>query len=144
MRAFPRPHLQRSSNNGGNASAERIAQNIAGFFIPALKPLPAQALPDKEPEITAIVKSFIKRLQQHSTIDTSTLSAEIAEHYNKHGDRALANALSGKIYSVTLIGRRKNKGRRTYRYRLDYGYDYTDLIMQFDSKNKIVGYGIDD
>ena len=35
--------------NVGSANAERIAQNIAGFFIPALKPLPAKALPDKEP-----------------------------------------------------------------------------------------------
>jgi len=130
--------------NGGNASPERMAQNIAGFFMPALKLLPAQALPNKEPEITAIVKSFIKRLQQNSTIDTSTLSAEVADAYNKHGARAMANALTGKIYSVTLIGRRENNGRRTYRYRLDYGYDYTDLIVEFDPRNKIVGYGIDD
>lgn len=130
--------------NIGSANAERIAQNIAGFFIPALKPLPAQTLPDKEPEITAIVKTFINRLQQQSGIDTSTLSTELAKAYNKEAARAFANAIGGKIYSITLIGRREKNGRRTYRYRLDYGYDYTDLIIQFDSQNRIVGYGIDD
>lgn len=130
--------------NTGNANAERIAQNIAGFFMPVLKPLSAQALPDKEPEITAIVKSFIKRLQQQSTIDTNTLSVEIAKAYNKDAAQALANAISGKIYSITLIGRQERNSRRTYRYRLDYGYDYTDLIIQFNAENKITGYGFDD
>lgn len=130
--------------NGGSAKAERIAQNIAGFFIPVLKPLPAQALPDKEPEITAIVKGFINRLQKRSVIDTNTLSTELAKAYNKEAARVLAYAIGGKIYSITLIGRRERDGRRTYRYRLDYGYDYTDLVIQFDSWNKIIGYGIDD
>ena len=130
--------------NVGSANPERMAQNIAGFFIPALKPLPAQALPDKEPEITVIVKNFINRLQQQSAVDTSTLSSELAKAYKKDAERAFAEAISGKIYSVTLIGRREKNDRRTYRYRLDYGYDYTDLIIQFDSQNKIIGYGIDD
>ena len=130
--------------NTGSANAERIAQNIAGFFLPAFKPLRAQALPNKEPGITALVKSFINRLQQQSAIDTGTLSTEFAKSYNEDAVRGLANAISGKIHAITLIGRRENNGRRTYRYRLDYGYDYTDLIIQFNLQNKIVGYGIDD
>ncbi|HTD98525.1 MAG TPA: serine hydrolase domain-containing protein [Mucilaginibacter sp.] len=130
--------------NVGSANAERMAQNIAGFYMPALKPLAAIALPDKEPEITIRVKKFISKLQQQSTIDTSTLSTDIAKNYTKSRARTLADAISGKIYFITLIGRREGNGRRTYRYRLDYGYDYTDLIIQFDSGNKIIGYGIDD
>jgi D-alanyl-D-alanine carboxypeptidase len=130
--------------NVGSANAERMAQNIAGFFMPALKPLPAKALADKEPEITVRVKNFVNRLQQHSAIDTSTLSRELAKLYKKDQARTLAGAISGKIYSVMLIERRERNGRRTYRYRLDYGYDYLDLIIQFDSQNKIAGYGIDD
>jgi hypothetical protein len=130
--------------NIGSVNAERMAENIAGFFIPALKPLAATPLPDKEPDITAIVKSFVNRLQQQSSIDTSTLSAESKKAYNKDAVRSFANALSGKIYSMTLIGRRQMNGRRTYRYRVDYGYDYKDVIIQFDSQNKITGYGIDD
>ncbi len=130
--------------NVGSANPERMAQNIAGFFVPVLKPLPSKALPDKEPAITARVKGFINKLQQQSAIDTSTLSSEAAKSYSKDAARALADPISGKIYSVTLIGRREKNGRRTYRYRLDYGYDYLDLIIQFDSQNKITGYGIDD
>jgi D-alanyl-D-alanine carboxypeptidase len=130
--------------NLGSVNAERMAQNIAGFFIPALKPLPAKALPDNEPEITAAVKTFIRGLQQRSAIDTSTLSPEIARQYNKGATRALADNISGKIYAITLIGKRERNGRRTYRYRLDYGYDHMDLLIQFDPKNKIAGYGIDD
>ncbi|HEY2721796.1 MAG TPA: serine hydrolase domain-containing protein, partial [Chitinophagaceae bacterium] len=108
--------------NVGSANAERMAQNIAGFFMPALKPLPEKALPDKEPEITARVKSFINGLQQQSAIDTSTLSSELIKAYNKDGIRTLAEAISGKIFSIILIGRRERNSRRTYRYRLDYGY----------------------
>lgn len=129
--------------NVGSANAERMAQNIAGFFMPALKPLPAKALPDKEPEITVRVKNFINGLQQHSAIDTSTLSGELAKLYKKDHTRTLADRIRGKIYSVKLIERREKNGRRTYRYRLDYGYDYIDLIIQFDSQNKIIGFGID-
>ena len=130
--------------NVGSVNAERMAQNIAGFYMPVLKPLPVKALPDKEPEITVMVKGFINGLQQRSAIDTSTLSAEIAKHYTKDGARSLANAISGKIRTITLIGRREKNNRRTYRYRLDYEYDYIDLIIQFDSENKITGYGFDD
>jgi D-alanyl-D-alanine carboxypeptidase len=130
--------------NVGSANAERMAQNIAGFFIPSLKPLPAEELADKEPEITVKVKNFINELRQQSIIDTNSLSSEFAKLYNKDRARTFAEAISGKIYSITLIGRREKNGRRTYRYRLDYGFDYTDLIMQFDFQNKIIGYGIDD
>jgi D-alanyl-D-alanine carboxypeptidase len=130
--------------NTGSANAERMAQNIAVFFIPALKPLAAKALPDNEPAITARVKSFINGLQQHAAIDTSTLAREVARDYKKESAHALAEPISGKIYAITLIERRERNGKRTYRYRLDYGYDYLDLIIQFDSQNKISGYGIDD
>jgi len=130
--------------NVGSVNAERMAQNIAGFFMPALKPLPAKALADKEPEITVRVKNFVNRLQQHSAIDTSTLSRELAKLYKKDQARTLAGAISGKIYSVMLIERRERNSRRTYRYRLDYGYDYLDMVIQFDSQNKTTGYGIDD
>ncbi|HEX3383939.1 MAG TPA: serine hydrolase domain-containing protein [Mucilaginibacter sp.] len=130
--------------NVGSANAERMAQNIAGFFVPALKPVPPKALPDNEPEITIKVKRFINGLQQQSVIDTSTLSKDIAGRYEKNSVHGLADAIRGKIYSITLIGRREKNGRRTYRYRLNYGYDYMDLVIQFDSKNKISGYGIDD
>src|SRR5579862_679113 len=131
-------------SNAGSANAERIAQNVAGFYKPALKPLSPPALPDTEPGIRTIVKNFINTLQQHSAIDTGTLAGNVAKDYTKARASALAGAINGKINSITLIARRERNGRRTYRYRLDYGYDYTDLVIQFDAVNKIVGYGIDD
>ena len=130
--------------NVGSANAERIAQTIAGFFLPELKPVPEKALTETEPEITARVKSFVYRLQKQSTIDTSTLSANLIKNLNNEAMRSLADAISGKIYSIILVGRREFKSKRTYRYRLDYGYDHLYLIIQFDSQNKITGYGIDD
>ncbi len=130
--------------NVGSANAERIAQNVAGFYMPVLKPLPAPALPDTEPGITTKVKNFIYTLQHQSAIDTSTLAGNIAKDYTKAHTSALAGAIDGKINSITLIARRERNGRRTYRYRLDYGYDYIDLVIQFDPADKIVGYGIDD
>ena len=130
--------------NLGSANAERIAQTIAGFFMPELKPIPEKALADIELEITARVKSFVYRLQKQSGVDTSTLSANLVKNLNNDAVRSMAGAISGKIYSIILIGRREFKGKRTYRYRLDYGYDHIYLIIQFDSQNKITGYGIDD
>jgi D-alanyl-D-alanine carboxypeptidase len=130
--------------NVGSANGERIAQTIAGFFMHELKPVPEKALADVEPEITARVKSFVYRLQTQSGIDTNTLSANLVKNLNNDAVRSLANAISGKIYSIIPVGRRESKVRRTYRYRLDYGYDHLYLIIQFDSQNKIAGYGIDD
>ena len=130
--------------NLGSANAERIAQTIAGFFMPELKPIPEKALADIELEITARVKSFVYRLQQKSDIDTSTLSTNLVKNLSNDALRSLADAISGKIYSIILVGRREFKSKRTYRYRLDYGYDHLYLIIQFDSQNKITGYGIDD
>lgn len=57
------------------------------FYIPALQPLPARALPDTEPDISARVKEFINGLQKQSAIDTSTLPGELARRYNKDGAR---------------------------------------------------------
>jgi D-alanyl-D-alanine carboxypeptidase len=130
--------------NVGSANAERIAQTIAGFFMQELKPLPEKALADTEPEITAKVKSFVYTLQKQSGIDTSTLSANVIKNLNNDARRSFADAISGKIYSIILVGRRESNGKRTYRYRLDYGYDHIYLIIQFNSQNKISGYGIDD
>jgi D-alanyl-D-alanine carboxypeptidase len=130
--------------NVGSANAERIAQTIAGFFMQELKPRSEKALADIEPEINAKVKSFVYRLQNKSSIDTSTLSGNVVKNLNNDGMRSLADAISGKIYSIILVGRRESNGKRTYRYRLDYGYDHIYLIIQFDSQNKITGYGIDD
>ena len=130
--------------NLGSANAERIAQTIAGFFIPELKAVPEKALADIEPEIGTRVKSFVYRLPRQSGIDTSTLSANLVKNLNNDGLRLLADAISGKIYSIILVGRRESNGKRTYRYRLEYGYDHIYLIIQFDSQNKITGYGIDD
>ena len=130
--------------NVGSANAERIAQTIAGFFLPELKPVPEKALTETEPEITARVKSFVYGLQKQPGIDTSMLSANMVKNLNNDAVRSLADAINGKIYSITLIGRREGKGRRTYRYHLDYGYDHIYLIIQFDAQNKISGFGIDD
>jgi CubicO group peptidase (beta-lactamase class C family) len=130
--------------NVGSANAERIAQTIAGFFMQELKPRPEKTLTDTEPEITAKVKSFVYKLQKQSGIDTSALSTNVVKNLNTGALRSLADAISGKIYSLILVGRRESNGKRTYRYRLDYGYDHIYLIIQFDSQNKITGYGIDD
>jgi D-alanyl-D-alanine carboxypeptidase len=130
--------------NVGSANAERIAQTIAGFFMQELKPVPDKALTDTEPEITARVKSFVYGLQKQSGIDSSILSTNLVKNLNKDALRSLADAIGGKIYSIILVRRRQSNERRTYRYRLDYGYDHIDLIVQFDSQNKITGYGIDD
>jgi len=129
--------------NVSSANAERIAQTIAGFFSAELKAVPEKALADKEPEITVKVKSFIDRLQRQSDIDTTTLSPSLAKNLNSGGLHMLSDAISGKIYSILLVERREKNGKRTYRYRLDYGYDHIYLILQFDSENKITGFGID-
>jgi D-alanyl-D-alanine carboxypeptidase len=107
--------------NVASANASRIAETIAGFFMPELKLLLEKALVDTEPGITAGVKRFIDRLQRQSDIDTDTISANLIKNLNKDALRSMGNNISGKIYSIKLIRRREANGRRTYRYRLEYG-----------------------
>lgn len=125
--------------NTDGANPDHLAQNIASFYESALR---AQALPDTEPGITLIVNHFIKGLQQQSAIDTSTLSTDFVKGYNQNTARRLADAIRGNIHSLYLIQRWERNGRRTYIYRLDYGYDYIDLLLQFDHSGKIAGFGI--
>jgi hypothetical protein len=75
-----------------------------------LKPVAEKALTDTEPEITARVKSFVYRLQKQSDIDTSTLTSNLVNNLHSEGMRSLADAISGKIYSMILVSRRKSKG----------------------------------
>lgn len=125
--------------NSERADSAKIAFNVAGFYIPELKPPTLVPIPDREPEITAKVKSLIDGWVG-GKVDLDLFAAEMRKHVveSPPGDDL---RWPGSIESVDLVERNTQGDRREYRYRVSYR-DYSLLVVcKFDKENKITGFG---
>jgi len=127
--------------NNGSSPNEKIAQHIAGYYIPALSPPLEKTIDDTDPKITAIVNKVINGLANGNPdkdLFTSNIAAEIvnASTYFKQ-----TFSSSGKIQSFSLVERNLTGEYPHYRYRLEYKFDSFFVVFEFDKTGKINGFG---
>ncbi|MHC5538137.1 serine hydrolase domain-containing protein [Singulisphaera rosea] len=125
--------------NTERADTEKIAFNLAGFYIPELKPPVLAPIPDREPEVTSKVKTLVDGWVG-GKVDLDLFAADLRKRVveSPPGDDL---RWPGPIASVTLVERNSQGDRREYRYRVSY-HDYSLLVVcQFDKANKITGFG---
>ncbi|PSL46363.1 CubicO group peptidase (beta-lactamase class C family) [Chitinophaga niastensis] len=131
--------------NTASANPVKMARHIAGYHMPALKPMTEKPIVDTEPHITIKVKALINGSIK-SSIDTNLLSDHLIKNVNKEDINSFFRDLTvaEKINDIILIDRSVNGDKRRYSYRLDYEDDNTTLIVVFDKFDKLSGYGTDD
>jgi hypothetical protein len=103
-----------------------------------------QPIPDKEPKVTAHVRAVLQELLD------GTLKADefTAEAWNDAApglkdDQAQVKAM-GQLVSITLVDRREEGGKRSYRYRMEFEKNTILQHFVFDEQNKLAASRTED
>ena len=126
--------------NLSRANPVRIAHHIAGFYIPALLPVP---LVDREPQVTDRVRAALLQAQA----GTLTANAFTPQEWAKvHPDTAedLMHFLRplGALKSLALLSRRDQEGKRDYSYLATFTADSVKFDVTLTKEGRISGLGI--
>ncbi len=119
---------------------ERIANAVAGFYIPELAPPTYKPIADREPQVTERVKTVVRQAAQ-GTVDSGQFTPELAATMLadlKRGGSAGMLAL-GALQSIVLLERRDEGSNRVYRYRLVYKDSTLATVVTIDKNDKISG-----
>ena len=95
-------------------------------------------LPDKEPEVTALIKAFFKQAAEGKFVKemfTPQLAEIIAEGL-KGGLKDFFHS-KGKVQNFVLVERKDEGSSRLYRYRLSYNGKSFLVSCKFNNENKI-------
>jgi len=103
-----------------------------------------QPIPDKEPQVTAHVRA----IWQDILDDTMRAEDYTSESWkemstNRKLGQATIKAL-GPLVSLTLLERSEEKGRRSYRYRVEFANNTLLQHFVFDEQNKIISCPAED
>ncbi len=130
--------------NTDEADAEKLALNVAGFYVPALTPPVLKPIPDREPLITAKVKTMIDGFVGNN-LDMNLFTSKVAAGYPEAAKSRMAVKLRspGTIQSIELIEHKDQGSDHQYRYRVIYKSDSLFFIVSFDKDGKIDGWGME-
>jgi hypothetical protein len=125
--------------NLAQANPTRIAHAIAAIYNPELAPLPAKAIEDKEPEVTALAKKVLQEGAE-GKFDLALFTADQQAEISRSGtERSEFLKSLGALKSIELLARTEQSGNRLYRYRLSFQQGSFLLIMTLTKEGKIAG-----
>jgi D-alanyl-D-alanine carboxypeptidase len=104
--------------NAGHGNPGRIAQQIAGTYLPTLLPQTPKAIEDKEPKVTALLRDLSGQIHDgklKAELFTPQLWAILSLALK---DLQEQSRLDGDLEAVELLARTEEKDERTYRYRM--------------------------
>src|SRR5262245_44760090 len=119
------------------ANPGRIAHGVAALFNPELAPVPAKAIEDKEPQVTALAKEIIQK-GTAATLDAGVFTAEAWTPISNNAAQVsefLKNL--GPLGGIELLERTEQEGNRVYRYRLKYKDTNIVYVMALNKEGKI-------
>jgi len=119
------------------ANPGRIAHGVAAIFNSELAPVPAKAIEDKEPQVTALAKEIIQKATA-GTLDAGVFTAEAWTPISNNAAQVsefLKNL--GPLGGIELLERTEQEGNRAYRYRLKYKDTNIVCVMALNKEGKI-------
>jgi D-alanyl-D-alanine carboxypeptidase len=120
------------------ANPSRIAQKVAGIYIPELVPPVPQAIADKEPAVTARAKEILRKTTEGS-LDASFFTPEAWTQISRGAADAGAFLKNyGQLSAIELLATTEQDGNRVYRYRLKYQDGNIVFVMTVRADGKIV------
>jgi hypothetical protein len=113
---------------------------VAGRYVAALAPVVVPPIEDKEPKITALVKSVYEQAAL-GKVDASQFTPEMVQIASAQLKQGLSEFLRslGPIQSITLVERREAGKNREYRYRLVYKDATLLTLCLLNPEGKMVG-----
>jgi CubicO group peptidase (beta-lactamase class C family) len=125
-----------------HSNPDKIAHQVAGFYIPALKPPPPpKPIADTEPQVTAQLRDVIARLAAGS-LDLSKFTPDAQKKFGADMQKAAQDFLvnEGALGKLELLSRTEENGVRTYKYRAHFEYGTTiTLTLRLAADGKIDG-----
>ena len=130
--------------NSRNGDPSKMAQTIAGMYIPALKPPERKAIEDKDPKVTELLK------QVESMIRTGQLSqASLVPEMYQVLSAALPEAGKvlksvGLLTSTELLNRKElSDGQIEFLYRMRFEKGVLDAKLTLNKDLKITGLNVE-
>ena len=130
-----------NQDNGANPGA--IARGVAGRYVAALAPVAAAPIEDKEPQVTALVKSVYEQAAR-GKVDAARFTPELAQIGETQLKQGLKEFLQnlGPLQSIALVERRDEGDNRLYRYRLAYKDAALLTLCTLNKEGKIAGLSV--
>jgi len=126
-----------------HSNPDRIAHEVAGFYIGALKPPPPpKAIRDTEPEVSEELRQLVAQLTA-GKVDLAMLTAEQQKRLDADAQQAIKEFLAdqGALEKLELLSRKEENGERVYTYRARFEYGVLALSMRLASDGKISDLG---
>lgn len=123
--------------NSASARPGRLADIVAGHFIPALVVEPAKAIADANPEVAAKVRAAIASLIAGER--PAGLAPAAVKAYGPETVARLGKGLKelDELLNVELLSRKSDAGTTTYRYRLIYAEEALIVIYQLNKEGQV-------
>jgi CubicO group peptidase (beta-lactamase class C family) len=128
-----------------HSNPQKIAHQVAGLYIPALKPPPPpKAIADTEPQVTERLRQVIAQMTA-GKLDLSLFTDKEQKKLDPDLQHALQNffADEGPIENLELLSRKEENAERVYTYRARFEFGVLDLSMRLASDGKIAGLSAD-
>lgn len=132
--------------NNNSSFVARVMQAIGQHYNwPDYAPYtPPQPIEDKEPEVTARLKTLVEQIHR-SEIDRESFTAEMTSHIESFLARTaeLQDVQAyGALKSIALTGRRDEGANRLYRYLIEFERETTILICTFNEEGRIAMFAM--
>lgn len=130
-------------DNQSNFNPAKLSHQIAGIFNAELAPQPVVAIEDKEPEITAQVRTFLAALAAGAA-DPNLFTVEARAKFFPAAAKEIGDGIKelGALNRLELVRRRDQNEFRSYRYRLVYKETNLFLDYVLDKSGKIAGISL--
>ncbi|MEW6131131.1 MAG: serine hydrolase domain-containing protein [Acidobacteriota bacterium] len=124
--------------NLAQTNPEKLAHQVAGFYIPAVKPVEPKPIADTEPQVTAMFKEALNKMIA-GNFERELLTAEMQKQWFPDRVTEVGELLKsfGNLKSVTLIERKQEAENRFYRYKVAFNDTVLLIAMTFTKDNKI-------
>ena len=131
--------------NISNRALGDVAIDVAGLYVPALKPAIESPIPDTEPRVTAHMRAVLSGLTQ-GTLEPNTFTPEVTSQLTNALKFGTFNVLRtfGPLRAFRLIERKHEEDNNSYGYRLTYRNISLFIDCTFDKQGKISRFGLHD
>lgn len=126
-------------SNGRHAQVGRLAEQVAGVFVPALAPPLLQPIEDKEPQVAVRLKETCASLAEGQP-DEKTFTPEMLKVLASQREQLqqLSRAL-GPLQSLVLVQRADEGELRLYRYRATFEHGKKLVFLSLNKQDSIAG-----
>jgi hypothetical protein len=127
--------------NSNSADPDKLAQQVAGCYVPELARKPLVAIPDTAPQVTAIL---MKLLDGDAANAQTLMNAEMWNAVRKEGFDEFVKELRGLGERKLVVPVRIRSGGKTATYRVRYTKESRLITISLDEKGLIQGLGNQD